>query len=470
MKNISIPYNVILIILLFFTSCTTFNEKLYYSGSTLLPDIEVNMKTPGYWISKTNSPDRIIMTREEIDEFNDHMEKDSGYICDPLNFDAGFDAAALKKSVNASYNYISKRQLFSDSGKRLTKKEFLKYKENMNLESIKDPINFEYGIITSFTNQKSLPTKIAMYAEKYDVDFDELQNSAYDTGTPVLVFHRSADNKWAYCTTDLSRGWIDINSIAFCTKDELNNYMSMQNAVTISAKTDIYTNDDLTGFYGYMRMGSGLIINEKVQDNATFFKINLPSKNGNGQLEYKEAFVQKSDARTSYLPYTPRTIILQAFKLLNCPYGWGGMYGEQDCSRFINMVFRTVGIKLPRNSRIQSQTGIELGNYSEKSEISEKLAVLKSSTGGITIIYLSGHIMLYLGTVNDIPFVIHSTWGYREKINGFDKIRLINKTTVSSLMLGDNSKKGSLIKRTLKIKRIDMEHDEVQSTEKLPSK
>ncbi len=41
--------------------------------------------------------------------------------------------------------------------------------------------------------------------------------------------------------------------------------------------------------------------------------------------------------------------------MLNQPYGWGDMYGEQDCSRFLQMVFATVGIMLPRDSKDQAQ-------------------------------------------------------------------------------------------------------------------
>ncbi len=54
--------------------------------------------------------------------------------------------------------------------------------------------------------------------------------------------------------------------------------------------------------------------------------------------------------------------------MLNQPYGWGDMYGEQDCSRFLQMVFATVGISLPRDSKDQAQVSNSVVDFDEKSD------------------------------------------------------------------------------------------------------
>ena len=158
--------------------------------------------------------------------------------------------------------------------------------------------------------------------------------------------------------------------------------------------------------------------------------------------------MKKKDVHKGYLPYTPRNIIEQAFSLLNAPYGWGGMYGEQDCSRFIQEIFATVGINMPRNSTDQAKVGELIARFDEKTKEEEKIKIILSrAIGGITTLRLKGHIMLYLGSVNGRPYVIHETWGYKEK--GFlrDRIRVINKVVISDLSLGKDSKNGSLLKR-----------------------
>ena len=65
--------------------------------------------------------------------------------------------------------------------------------------------------------------------------------------------------------------------------------------------------------------------------------------------------MNEEDVHPGFLPYTARNIYKQALVMLNQPYGWGDMYGEQDCSRFLQMVFATVGIMLPRDSKDQAQ-------------------------------------------------------------------------------------------------------------------
>ena len=60
-------------------------------------------------------------------------------------------------------------------------------------------------------------------------------------------------------------------------------------------------------------------------------------------------------------------------------------------------------------------------------------------------------ILCYLGSIAETPYVIHSIWAYREKLPAQDRIRMINKVTVSDLSLGKNTKKGSLLERINRI-------------------
>ena len=117
-------------------------------------------------------------------------------------------------------------------------------------------------------------------------------------------------------------------------------------------------------------------------------------------------------------------MIDQAFKLINTPYGWGGMFGEQDCSKFLYEIYACAGIYLPRNSTIQSKIGnviLDLKNSDEFTE-EEKLNFIKDNCiPGITLFRLRGHIMLYLGNNNEKPYVIHSIWAYREKLPAQDR-------------------------------------------------
>ena len=155
------------------------------------------------------------------------------------------------------------------------------------------------------------------------------------------------------------------------------------------------------------------------------------------------------------LPCTARNIIQQAFELLNAPYGWGGMYGEQDCSRFIQEIFATTAVLFPRNSADQAQVGLLMGEFDENTTGREKLEALSNkAVGGISLLYMKGHIMLFLGIANKKPYAIHATWAYRDPAWRGNAVRRINRVAVSHLVLGRYSKRGSLLKRLLVIRNI----------------
>jgi len=53
-------------------------------------------------------------------------------------------------------------------------------------------------------------------------------------------------------------------------------------------------------------------------------------------------------------------------RLVGAPYGWGGLYGNRECSATLQDLFRVFGLWLPRNSSDQAKAGqsIQLGGLS----------------------------------------------------------------------------------------------------------
>ena len=120
------------------------------------------------------------------------------------------------------------------------------------------------------------------------------------------------------------------------------------------------------------------------------------------------------DVHPGFLPFTQANVATQAFKMLRQPYGWGEMSGGRDCSRLIMDVFATFGIRMPRNSMLQAQVGIEPGQVEGKT-IREKKRMLDRASPLATTLRLPGHIMLYLGKHKGRYYVIHSIWGFQKK-------------------------------------------------------
>ena len=223
--------------------------------------------------------------------------------------------------------------------------------------------------------------------------------------------------------------------------------------VIIRPKADIFLNPQMTNYYDYVRMGMKFPI-LSWDDNKV--QIMMPKRSSDGMLEFVKAFIKREDVSLGFREYTPRHILEQAFELLNAPYGWGGKNGEQDCSRFLQEIFSTVGIFLPRDSKNQAKIGTLLAKFDEKISQKEKLKILEEKAiGGMTILPLKGHIMLFLGTVGNSPYAIHATSAYKEKIQGRDVTRVLNRVVVSDLSLSNGTNKKSLLERLTAIRMIE---------------
>lgn len=77
-----------------------------------------------------------------------------------------------------------------------------------------------------------------------------------------------------------------------------------------------------------------------------------------------------------------------------------------------------------------------------KLSIDEKKKFIKEN--GVpfsTLVYLKGHIMLYIGTKNDEPLVAHNVWSVRLKDSEGNKYRhIIGKASVTTLEPGKGMK------------------------------
>jgi len=166
-------------------------------------------------------------------------------------------------------------------------------------------------------------------------------------------------------------------------------------------------------------------------------------------------YLKRPETVAGNLSYTPRHIIEQAFEMLDAPYGWGGANGQQDCSQFVQEVFATMGVYLPRDSSDQARVGRLLGSFEPDDSDEDKLeAVLTQAIPGVTLLHTKGHVMLYIGHVAGRPYAIHCVWAYREPGGDADVIRVINRVAVTDLHLGEGSGVGSLLHRLESVRAI----------------
>lgn len=422
----------------------------------MIPNTHRQMKSAGFWIARQGLADKAILEPAGIASFNSNTEKELKLAEDLSKTAPVYPGKELASSLTEDMRNIFAQKLYSEDGKIIGGPFYRKMKERIDLEAIPAEIDVRYGFVCRYADQRILPTEEIATTEPGDTGFDELQNSSLDIGTPLAVLHETKDDGWVYARSPTSSGWVKRERVAFCGNAEFKDYLDKEPFIVVTAaKTDIFSDGGLTQYLDYVRMGARF---PYVSDfNSEVIRISVPSRTEEGKFTGRAAYIKRSDVNFGYLPYTPRNIIQQAFKLLNAPYGWGGKNGEQDCSSFLQEVFSTVGIILPRNSSDQGKVGRSLGEFTEKAGTELKMSVLRDrAIAGATIMQLKGHILLYLGMYEDRPYAIHAAHAYRQKMWwGGDIVREVNRVVVSDLSLGENSQKGSLLERIISIRNIN---------------
>lgn len=445
-----------------------------YSPPSLLAYTTSEMRTAGFWISRHPDSDMVILSSEEIARFNQKIREELKLTKDLSAWPSSFTGEELRATLQKILNDLQGRGLMLLDGKKPSLAYWSGARQATNIDAIPSEILRQYGLVVGYTDQRFLPMEEGLYAQAYDVDFDELQNSALDIGTSVVILHRSQDGQWFFVESSSSSGWVkakDVAMVTGLTEEQYDIFIAATPFVVVTVpQADIYFNRAMTDFMGSVQMGVRLPL---MRFDGNYAEVTVPQRQADGADTLVSGFVAIDQVYEGYLPYTARNILMQAAKMLNQPYGWGGMYQAQDCSRFLQEVFATVGIELPRDSKNQIQTGVKLAEFEAGTPGADKTRVLADSAiGGITILGMKGHILLYLGTVAGRPYAIHSVWAYREPALpagrlpagagrpglGKDKTYVLNRVVVSDLELGEGSTRGSLLDRLNAVRLLKTEH------------
>ncbi|CAM3337751.1 SH3 domain-containing C40 family peptidase [Yersinia entomophaga] len=270
------------------------------------------------------------------------------------------------------------------------------------------------GITVSQTMVRVLPTNDpsfysdAIAGEGYP--FDNLQESRLHIGTPIYVIGHSADTLWSFIMSPDLQGWVLSNSIAYAdeafiqlwrsaAKKKMAVIIDFNVALTEPHQSRIYASDD---------MGSIL-----PQLDAQHLMI--PVVNNRQQAVIHIARVAPDKISTLPLTASRKNFALLIQRSLGRPYGWGGLYGYNDCSSELKNLMTAFGFWLPTHSSKQITQGktVDLSQYPPN----ERLDFLaKHGRPFMTLIHIRGHIMLYVGnTDEERPMTFQNIWGLGPK-------------------------------------------------------
>lgn len=398
------------------------------------------VNNPSFWIKKLKNPDEAVLSEGEIRALNAMILEDVEHMADLesmpdiVSGDAVFEMLWTGFILNPGAKYDS-------SGNRITEESLDDVAYNMGLDAIAEEAEVRFGVVVERGDIRALPTDSPIYASRRG-GFDIMQYTSAHPTEPVALLHESRDGEWGFFQTSALRGWMRLDRVAFGPREEVVAAPS-EFLVATGSRVKVYRDQYMKEPLSEVKMGALLRLAGHRGPGGPW-KVIFPERGPEGLLAWGEAYLRPdADVSLGFLPYTRRNIIRQAFKMLGEEYGWGGREGLRDCSLFIKDLFATVGLVLPRNSRLQGATGDVKASVSQSRSYGEISKALKSADPGITLLTLNGHVMLHIGDFKGKPYVIHQIFGYKDG----RKMKLIKKTAVTGLDLGKRSRAGSFQKR-----------------------
>ncbi|MDZ4121202.1 MAG: SH3 domain-containing protein, partial [Candidatus Cloacimonadaceae bacterium] len=252
-----------------------------YAAPTTAKGVSAEMNTAEFWIAKHPNPDKVILDQKTIRAMNRRIAQAD----DSVNLMDGkitaIDGKAVRAKIQDEYEQTRKQNLSIES-KPVTADYWNRLYANLNLENIPDKITPQFGILIAFTAQRLLPTNDNINSRTGNTEFDQIQNTAFETGSPHLVLHRTKDGQWLYCISKSYRGWFAADAMALSPEEDWQQYNSPTSFITItSPKAGIWKDRGVTQYHGFIRLGNTLPL---VNETSAGYQVLCPLRKADGSL------------------------------------------------------------------------------------------------------------------------------------------------------------------------------------------
>jgi SH3 domain (SH3b1 type)/NlpC/P60 family len=372
-----------------------------------------NAASPGYWLERAAAVDDILMSPARIELFNARLFALTDTLVELREYPDSLDAGRLAAMIASVSRRPGSARCYAN-GTLLADADFERYEYALNTGAIAGRMPVRFGLCVHRANLRSFPTLDAVFVPGSSVQLDRFQESALFPADVVAVLHESTDGGWLLVQSFNYLAWVRSDAIAIGTRDRVFDYEGRSDFVVVTGDKLIADIDPQSGTGTQLDMGTRLPLTVPASDHhesehtAAPYRVDLPIRAADGSLQLKAiTLARQQDVHRGYLPFTRRKLIGQAFKFLGERYGWGHSGNTRDCSGFIAEVHRTFGICLPRNA--DDQASCRVGRnllFGEHDSLPARLNALESLQTG-DLVFTPGHVMLYLGTRDGEPYVIH---------------------------------------------------------------
>lgn len=360
---------------------------------------------------------------------------------------------ASLKDVTWQFKYKND-QMYGDNNRLIKKQWFEEQIKNSNFERYNTFL--KKAITIKNTNLRVFPTNSKIFynpeipGEGYPFDYN--QNSGIKINSPIFISHFSKDRAWVYVISSFAKGWINVNDMAYVDDKIIDFFENKNYYIAIKDNFPIYKNGV---FLEYIKLG-------------TIFPVKNNKAITVGRLANNQGYIRVVEIPNDYIAKKPiqfnnENIANIINELLSEPYGWGEALNHRDCSALTKDYFAPFGINLKRNSYGQT-LDYKYHDLSKFTNEKKKEFILENGIAFLTLAYMRGHIMIYIGEKNGEPLFFHNVWGVKTKdFFGNDGRQVVGKAVITTLNMGeelsDFDDKKSLASRLLGIVNVTQERE-----------
>lgn len=316
---------------------------------------------------------------------------------------------------------------------------------------------------------RTFPTLDRIFKWGKDRDLDRFQESGLFPGDAVAILHASKDGQWILVQTYNYLAWMPKADVAIGNKAEISAFKNDDDFIVVTG-SKIFTNHvpnhiPNSAALSNIQLDMGIrlpLAKRSEYSNALYgqnpfanYIVKLPTRNAEGKLALKLVPIPRGqDVRVGYLPFTKQNLVTQSFKFLGERYGWGHDYNGRDCTGFIGEIYKSFGLLMPRNSGQQAKGDYGRNHFFAKETTkAEKLKAIENLQVG-DLIYIPGHVMMYLGQDNSKPYVIHDVKG----LSYIDESGEVYRGTLNGVSVTPLLPLKNYVKNITNIKRIRAKH------------
>lgn len=389
--------------------------------STDVPLVREQQLSAIYWLNKLPKPAELLLSEAQIAERNaeTYRLQPELFMLDKL---PGSYSAQELNTVIGQVSAIPSTERFYADGALLNEAQWRSYRQNLGLNAVTASNPVRFALVVKRTLLTAFPSADRVFNQEQNLDLNRFQETGLFPGEAVAVLHQSTDKQWYLVRSFNYTGWVPVSDLALGSKEQVLSYGKQEPFLIVTgARVTTAYNPELQAVSELqLDMGVRLPLLSAAetghrvhgQNPLTSHIVRLPVRQPDGSLEFTAALIPRSqDVHAGYLPFTAENIILQAFKFLGERYGWGHDYNGRDCTGFISEIYRTFGFVMPRNSG-QQGNGRYGSNvrFDDNNSTADKLKVLQQARVG-DLIYLPGHVAMYLGEAEGQPYIIHDVNG-----------------------------------------------------------